>query len=240
MLTFCICDDEALLRNQLRGMLEHLQWSPHGRLAGQSIRIIELDNVDRLLSGTEAYDILFLDIRFSGKDLGMEAARELRRKGNNAIFILLTSLSEYATEGYEVDALRYLVKPVTEEKLTAALDAALSKMDSQKHTVIIRSDAGMETVYVNRIIRIESAARRRIVYLDDRTIETWESIADIHAKLPNGMFALVQKGIIVNLSQVSRVKYNTVYLRSGTGIPLSRNYKTDFMVRFNQYVGGGK
>ena len=90
MITVCIFDDEPALRRELRNMLQ--QYSVH-----QELEIFEISTIPELLGNTSHYDVLFLDIRFDGEDAGVEAAKQLRKKGSEAIIVFLTSLSQYAT-----------------------------------------------------------------------------------------------------------------------------------------------
>ena len=85
MITICICDDEPALCHALRDMLH--QYMPNGELS-----IIEYHSVSELLNSTASYDVLFLDIRFNTEDAGVDAAKRLRRRGNEAVIIFLTSI----------------------------------------------------------------------------------------------------------------------------------------------------
>ena len=229
MLTVCICDDEPALCRELRNMLQ--QYSGH-----QELEIFEINSIPELLNNTAPYDVLFLDIRFNGEDAGVEAAKQLRRKGNEAIIVFLTSLSQYATNGYEAEAFRYLLKPIQMEMLTETVDAVISRIETKHFRFSVVSDSGTVIIEATDISHIESLARRRIIHMGGQEIETWETMAELYAKLPQGRFVYIQKGYVSNLGFIGQVKNNVVTLKNGDQIALGRGYKDDFFVAFNRYV----
>ena len=233
MLSVCICDDEQTLCRELRNMLE--QYSGH-----QELEIFEINSIPELMETTFHYDVLFLDIRFDGEDAGIEAAKQLRRKGNEAIIVFLTSLSGYATNGYEAEAFRYLLKPIQMDMLATTMDAAITKIEARHFRLSVACDSGTVIVEATDISHIESLARRRIINTPSQKIETWETMAELYAKLPKGRFVYIQKGYVSNLDFIGQVKNSVVTLKNGDQIALGRSYKDDFFVAFNRYVGDGR
>lgn len=233
MLSVCICDDELVMRRELRELL--LQYSGHPEL-----EIFEYSSVSELLEGTSHYDVLFLDIRFNDEDAGIEAAKQLRRRGNEAVIIFLTSLQQYATNGYEAEAFRYLVKPIQMDMLTATMDAAIAKIEAKHFRFPVASDSGTVIIEAADISHIESLARRRIINMSNQRIETWETMAELYAKLPKERFVYIQKGYVSNLDFILQVKNSVVTLKNSDQITLGRSYKDDFFVAFNRYVRDGR
>lgn len=233
MISICICDDEVTLRKELKNMLNQY-------LGEQNLEIFEYGNISELLETTRSYDVLFLDIRFDGKDAGVEAAKRLRKNGSEAIIIFLTSLSGYATNGYEAEAFRYLIKPVEPGVLTETMDAVIKKLNADTFRLSVVSRSGTVVIEASDISHIESLTRRRFINTKSEKIETWETMADLYEKLPKGQFVYIQKGYVSNLDFIKQVKNNVVTLKNDEHIPLGRNYKKDFFMSFNRYVGGGK
>lgn len=233
MLSVCICDDEPALCHELHDMLQ--QCAGHRKL-----EIFEISSVSELLKNTLHYDVLFLDIRFKDEDAGIEAAKQLRQIGNQAIIIFLTSLLQYAPNGYEAEAFRYLLKPIQKDMLKETMNAAIEKLEAKNYRFSVVSDSGTVIVEAPDISRIESVARRRVIHITGQEIETWETMAKLYSKLPKGQFAYIQKGYVSNLNFIRQVKNNIVTLKNGEQIALGRNYKNDFFVAFNCYVRDGK
>ena len=116
-----VCDDEKNLRRDLRRLVEI-----HMELKGIPCEIVEYESGERFLGDKEAgkTDILFLDIDLGTKN-GIELARIMRKHNAEAVLILVTNFSEYAPEGYEVDAFRYLPKAELDQKLPGYFSDAL-------------------------------------------------------------------------------------------------------------------
>lgn len=111
-----ICDDEEKYIYQVKELIEHLYHS-------LEILIDTCQNGNELLAKYEKYpyDVVILDIEMPAVD-GISLARKLRQKSEEVVLIFLTEHVEYALQGYEVNALRYLTKPVKPEKLKEVLD----------------------------------------------------------------------------------------------------------------------
>lgn len=123
-----LCDDEKSIQTLLKQKTEHF-------LAKKGIpcEIFCCDSGEKVLSLARqgmTIDLLFLDIQMPGKN-GMEIARELRRQHRDIAIIFVTALSDYVYEAFDVDALHYLVKPFTDEKLFQVLDKAIHQYEKQ-------------------------------------------------------------------------------------------------------------
>lgn len=233
MLTICICDDEPVLCRELRDMLQQY-------MQCREVNIIEYHNTQELLQSTSFFDVLFLDIRFGDEDAGVEAAKQLRRKGSEAIIVFLTSLPQYATNGYEAEAFRYLLKPIKLDMLSETMDAVISKIESRHVRLPVAASSGTVILEAEDVSYIESVARRRVIHMTNQTIETWETMAELFAKLPEGKFVYLQKGFVSNLENVRQVKNSVIKLKHGEEVALSRNYKQAFLLAFNRYARDGQ
>ena len=124
-----ICDDE---QNQIEYITSIVaSWSAH---EGHSCEIRTFASAEAFLFEYEedkAYDILLLDVEMKNMN-GIELAKRIRKDNNRAEIIFITSHFEFVGEGYEVDALHYLIKPISAEKLTQVLTKAAEKMQKKK------------------------------------------------------------------------------------------------------------
>lgn len=119
MYRFAVCDDSPADRAYVVGLIR--EWS--GR-AGLLLQIDEYPSAEAFLFAYEdrsTVDVLFLDIEMEGMS-GVELARRLRQMRAGLQIVFLTGYMEYIAEGYDVEALHYLIKPVTGEKLGTVLD----------------------------------------------------------------------------------------------------------------------
>lgn len=223
--TVCICDDEMSARKLLRRFT--IQYSFTYNV---DIKIIELDSAEKLKEGDMAYDILFLDIRFNGRDIGIDVAQGLRERGNSAIIILVTAFKAMSIDGYRAEPFRFLLKPVKEEEVVCVLHSCMIKLNRRGAYLKVTSDYSSELIRTDRIMCNYSQLRKRfIVCTNDQVIETWKSLNEVMESLPRDKFLLSHKGYIVNLDMVDTVKYGQVTLINGVHLPLGNRYKDAFM-----------
>ena len=125
MLEIAICDDEKKLRLDLRHVIEK-----ELALDGVEFGLTEYESGEALLRGIRERngDIIFLDIEMGGMN-GMEAARALRKNGQPAVIIFVTSYPDFVFHGYEVRALNYILKPYQEKKIKEVLRDALKELE---------------------------------------------------------------------------------------------------------------
>lgn len=167
----------------------------------------------------KAWDILLLDIEMGAMD-GVELARRLRRENDTMQIVFITGYSDYISEGYEVAALHYLMKPVKQEKLFSVLDRAAEKL--RKNEKVLNLEIGGEMVRIpvyqiryadvmGNYVTIHAAA--------DHTVKM--TLGELEKQLDD-RFYRVGRSCVVNLTVISRVTRVEVKLSDGTAIPLPR------------------
>ena len=147
-------------------------------------------------------------------------AKELRKSNDTVQIIFITGYSDYISEGYEVAALHYLMKPVKEEKLRSVLDRAVEKIT--KNERVLHFEAGGEMVRVP-IYQIRYAdVLGNYVTVHARTDVTVKMTLGELEKQLDECFYRVGRSALVNLTQISRVTKTEIRLSDGTAIPLPR------------------
>lgn len=223
--TVCICDDELSIRSQLRKYI--LRYSFSNDI---EIDIIELSSIEELFERPPEYDILFLDVRFGNKNVGIDAAEKLRSLGNTAVIVIMTVLKSMSIEGYRAEPFRFILKPFSEEQIQTVLKACMSKLKRTVAYMKIVRDSQSELIRADRIMYIYSKQRkRRIVCTNDEIISTWQSLDELMAGAPEGKFAFSHKSYIVNLDMVDSVKIGEIIISKGDKLPLSTHFKDSFM-----------
>lgn len=194
------------------------------------INIIEVTSADELLQLPDSYDILFLDIRFGNKNIGIDIAERLRLDGNSAIIVIISALKSMFLEGYRAEPFRFIVKPFSQKDIVNILNKCLKKLNHTVSYLQVTSDFQTEAIRTDKILYIFSQNRkRRIICVGQAVINTWKSLHDLMEDLPKGKFAFSHKSYIVNLDLVDSVHHETITLTDQTVLPLSSHFKDSFM-----------
>ena len=165
------------------------------------------------------YDLLLLDIEMGDMD-GVTMAKQLRRTNDTVQIVFITGYSDYISEGYEVAALHYLMKPVKEEKLFAVLDRATEKLSRNEKVLNFEVSREMVRVPVYQI-RYADVFGNYVTIHATQDITVKMTLGDLEKQLDE-RFYRVGRSVIVNLTQISRVTKAEIKLLDGTAIPLPR------------------
>lgn len=213
-----ICDDDRKQIEDVEAIL--LRWS---RQRGHVCQISTFPSGEAFLFAYEedrAYDILLLDVKM--KDLsGIDLARRIRQENDRAEIIFLTSYFEFAGEGYDVDALHYLLKPVSGEKLMQVLDKAAEKLAEQPPHVVIACEGSTIKLYESRILYVEAFLHYIAIHTAEREYKIKENISSFEEKLSNAFFR-THRSYLVSLRHITRISRTSVTLEGEIELPLAR------------------
>jgi DNA-binding LytR/AlgR family response regulator len=179
------------------------------------------ENFKAAWSENKKHDILLLDIEMSGQN-GMELAREIRQSDTKLTIIFITGYVDYISEGYDVGALHYLMKPIKEDKFYEVLEKALSGLRQISRTIVFPKTGGDIKIKADDIIYAEVLSHTVILHLANGKEEFQMRISDMEKLLGDGFFKC-HRSFIVSLKYVRRVTKTAMILENGNEIPLSRN-----------------
>jgi DNA-binding LytR/AlgR family response regulator len=228
-----IIDDEPVAR---KGMEEYVREVEFLNL------VANCENALKAMPYLEnkAVDLLFLDIHMP-KLSGIEFLKMLT---DPPMVIFTTAYSEYALEGYTLNIIDYLVKPIAFERFLKAVHKALDfytlqhKADIPKATppdyFFIKCDSKYEKVNYQEVLYIEALQNYVIVHTLERKLITYLTISGLENQLPKEQFIRVHKSYLVSLQKIKAVAGHEIVI-NGTKIPISRNLKEEVMDRI---VGG--
>ena len=212
-----ICDDSDADRRYIMDMV--CSWAS---AAGHEVQIDGFPSAESFLfryAGESDYDILLLDIEMGAMD-GVTMAKELRKSNDTVQIIFITGYSDYISEGYEVAALHYLMKPVNEEKLCLVLDRAAEKLAKNERVLNFEVSGEMVRVPIYQIRYADVLGNYVTVHaLTDVTVKM--TLGELEKRLDE-RFYRVGRSALVNLTQISRVTRAEIRLNDGTAIPLPR------------------
>ncbi len=213
-----ICDDDAEQLNSLRSLTE--KW---GRRCGFPCQVYVFPSAEAFLFAYEEdkrWDILLLDVEMDGMS-GISLARRIRRDNLRAEVIFITSHFEFVCEGYEVDALHYLTKPVPEDKLMNVLDKAGERLAARPPSLIIVCEGETVKLYETDILYVESFRHYISIHTRDREYKIKENISAFEERLKSGFFR-IHRSYLVNLRYIIRISRACVTLEGGGELPLAR------------------
>lgn len=239
-----LCDDEVAELNKTEKIL-----NAYVREHPEVDFVIEhFENADELLYRIEdsnyAPDLIFMDIFMPGPggvsdSLGMEAAKKLRDMGNRAKLFFLTTSGEYALEAFDVDAVQYLIKPVTENRLFGVLDRFLEKeREEQKRYILLKVEGRFMRVAVNDIVFCEAQGKTQCLYLaDGEECRQRMTMTELYELLSSYReFVRIGAAFIVNLDYIESLSAQDIHLTDGRKIYLPRGaYKGLREQYFNYY-----
>lgn len=212
-----ICDDSDADRRYIMDMVR--SWAS---AAGHEVQIDGFPSAESFLfryAGESDYDILLLDIEMGAMD-GVTMAKELRKSNDTVQIIFITGYSDYISEGYEVAALHYLMKPVNEEKLCLVLDRAAEKLAKNERVLNFEVSGEMVRVPIYQIRYADVLGNYVTVHAQtDVTVKM--TLGELEKQLDE-RFYRVGRSALVNLTQISRVTRAEIRLNDRTAIPLPR------------------
>ena len=212
-----VCDDVAADRQYVTTLIGH--WAEKGNHAVCINTFGSAENFLFHYAEESDYDILLLDIEMGAMD-GVTMAKQLRKDNDTVQIVFITGYSDYISEGYEVAALHYLMKPVNEEKLYSVLDRAVEKLSKNEKILNFVIGGEMVRVPIYQIRYADVLGNYVTIHaLSDITVKM--TLSELE-KLLDERFYRVGRSTIINLTQISRVTKSEIKLRDNAAIPLPR------------------
>lgn len=182
-------------------------------------------------------DLLFLDIHMPGMT-GINLAKALQQ---NTMVIFTTAFSEYAAVSYELNAIDYLLKPISLKRFTQAVNKAKEyfnyiqkKDDAGDKYIFIRADFSLVKISLGDIVYIEGLADYVKIHVRDRkTIVARMPMKDMLEKLPSNDFIRVHRSFILPFSKIESVRGTTISI-TDRQIPIGKTYIDEFFKRYSE------
>ncbi len=175
-------------------------------------------------------DLVFLDIQMPDM-LGTELAKWLKQRNISVIFC--TAYSDYALDGFAVQAIDYLLKPIEFSRFLQACSHAQELLPSSKTsptTIFVKEGFDWVRVNLDEVLYIQSDTNLLFIYERERRITTRMTLSDMLAQLPEGLFYRVHKSYIVALAAVQKLERQQVKV-GNKEIPLASSYREELEKR---------
>lgn len=228
-----IVEDEAELHDYYGKMAE--AW---GEVRNVRLNITFVESSEEYLfkyDRQDIFDIIFLDICMKNMN-GMELAHEIRKFDRNVQIVFITGKAEYVFEGYEIGAVRYLIKPVEERELAKTLDACMERLGSNREDYLAIKYQG-ENLRISRseIMFVKVDGHYLQMKTVDKVYEWKDSLKEMIGKLDSERFVMANRSVVVNLEFVNKITREECILENGEAIPVSRGAYGSLNEAFMKY-----
>ena len=221
-----ICDDSLRDLSNIEKILLTYQ-SNHSGTYFDIEKFSDASVLSKRIEENQLADIYLLDMIMM-PTTGLDLGRQLRSLGNESAIIYITTSDDFALDAYSVHAIRYLLKPISQEKLFEAIDYALAYTKISIDTpYLLKTREGLVTIPHSKIEYIENVSRTLEIHRTDGKVlkglfirRSFEE--EIGSLLEERRFIQVHKSFLVNLNYVQQLSKNCIIMESGTYIPVSQ------------------
>lgn len=217
MIKIAICEDkkeqQELLKTYINQIFEALYIKYKLEIFNSGEELLENYQNDT--------DVLLLDIQM-GQINGMDTARKIRSIDDKVEIIFITSLIEYALEGYEVRAYRYLIKPVKYENLKENIINCIKEVDIKNKYIIVKEQGNQIKLDINEITYVEVQKETITIHTLNEVYKTNGTMINIEKDIDCDRFFRCHKSFLVNLDHIKSIKQYTAILENSEEVPVSR------------------
>lgn len=231
MIHFVLCDDDPRFLEELRHQVEANLSCAHRIHTFTAMEQIP----DSILSGC---DIALLDADFSGKRYsGIDIARRLRSLRRDAVILFITHYIEYAPEGYEVNAFRYLLKSAVRSKLPGYLAEAVAQVRSGRASLKLQIGGEWMNVPLAEILYIRSDRHTVTVHTGAKRYTYYQSLTALEEMLSDQGFLRIHKSVLVNMAHLKQFHSQGAVLSDGTQLRVSEMHYSENKKQFLLWKG---
>lgn len=231
MLRIAVVEDDKVYARQLKKYLKR-----YGEEKNRKLSVVVFsDGEDIVTDYSAGYDIILMDVEMTFMD-GMTAAEKIREKDSEVVIIFITNMPQYAIQGYKVDALDYVLKPISYFAFSQRIDRALTRLKKEeKRYITIPQKGGMMKLDVSQICYVEVRDHDLIYHCTDGEYVSKGSMGETEEALRNENFFRCNRCYLVNLEYVENFQGSAVTVGKDV-IQVSRSKKKAFLDALNDYM----
>lgn len=222
MLRIAICDDDKIICQQLEDMLTDIEEETNDQYEVEVFYSGE--ELYRYLKNNNRYNLIFLDIEM--RDLnGVEVGKKIRDEMNDEAtqIVYISGREDYAMDLFEVRPLNFLIKPVSKNKVEAAVNKAIKILGESKHFYEYKNGNVNFSVSVGDILYFESDGRKVNIILMDDVKSFYGKLSEVEEKLRNQDFIMIHKSYLINFNHVIEYTYDYVKMSNKETLTISQN-----------------
>lgn len=231
-----IVDDSNIDAEYVQGILNG--WAEQRRAYIQAEMFPSAESFLFRYAEDKDWDILLLDIEMGAMD-GVFLAKKIRQDNESVQIVFITGFADYISEGYDVSALHYLMKPVKQDKLFAVLDRAIAAIQKTERVILLPVGGEMLRLPVGQVQYVEAFSHTVAIVTGIDTIQVKMPISEIEKLLGDG-FIRCHRSYLVGLKHIARLSKTEVILDNGKTLPLSRSAAVSVHKAFISYYTGEK
>ncbi len=216
-----------------------LHLSRYDRETGRSFSITVLPSAREFIESTANYDLLFLDIQLPGMS-GMDAAEIYRQYDSDTPIVFVTDLAQYAINGYQVDAMDYMIKPVTYPDFKIRLDRVIRTMErNANRTIFLPTKEGGRFVSLHDLVCVDVVSHRLLFHMaDGESFFQRGTLGNLEKDLSGSTFVRISNSCLINLQHLATVSGSAVIMSDGERCSISRSRRNDTLAAIANYYGG--
>ena len=233
MLGIAIVEDD---REQAALLETHIKRYAAERQLVVSVSVF-YDAVTFLEKYTQGYQMIFMDIKMPMLD-GMDAARFLRERDQKVVLVFVTTMRQYAIQGYDVDAADFIVKPVNYPEFALKFTRLLGKVERPEAVspdVFIKTENSFVRLALSDIVYVEVKGHYCVYHTASGEYRRYQTLKNAEASLPSRSFARCNNFLLVNLEHVSRIDGMSVFVE-GEELQISHPKRKAFVEAFSQFM----
>jgi DNA-binding LytR/AlgR family response regulator len=238
MINVIIVDDEPLAQDVLETYVEKV---PELNLVKKCSNALEANEALK----NENIDLMFLDIQMP-QLTGIDFLKTLTKP---PLVVFTTAYDNYAIEGFELNALDYLLKPISLERFMKAVNKAMDQLELQRKDagsssemdgedyIFVKADKKLVKINYNDILYIEGLKDYVIIRMNTSRVITLQTMKSLESKLPQHMFKRIHRSYIINLNKIKAIIGNMVEViekNQPKHLPIGKNYREELLEIVNK------
>ncbi len=233
MFKVAICEDELYFSEQIGALLDE-----YFGMKGINYQIDYFESGEELMKANlSEYQVICLDVDLNSAMSGLDVAQLIRRNKVASDIIFITSHQEEAYRAFEVNAFRYLLKPVKRDVLFKTMDLIMRKREErEKRLIVLNLGQKYFQIACDSIIYFETVDRKLRVYTTKKTYMVDNKINEVDKMLADKNFFRVHKSYLINLSYVQEHDQTTVTMLNGDVVYISRLKLKAFKEKFVSFL----
>ena len=233
MYKIAVCEDESIIRDDICRLCSDILTEKHMEHSLTTFRNAE--EFEHSLQMRNSFDLVILDIELGGKD-GISLARDLRKQENQISIVFVSAHEIYLRDGYGVQPVHFLIKPVERSALDEALSADIRLHHHNMPHINVRSGSKILPVCIDDIIYVEVMDHILHIHTPEGDIPSRSTLTLFMNSLPAEDFCRCHNSFTVNLRYIRNISHSSVSLSNNVTLPIGRKYYDSFQKSFIRYI----